>query len=119
MRLLKWIILGVIGVALLVVALANGQMVTVELLPAEINLFAKLNKSIELPLFLVILLAVAIGIIIGFIWEWLREHKHRAAAARAGREVNKLERQVSELAPTSGGSGDDVLALLEAPAKQR
>ena len=117
MRLLKWIILGAIGVALLVVALANGQMVKVELLPAEINLFAKLNKSIELPLFLVILLAVAVGIVIGFIWEWLREHKYRVAAARSGREVNKLERQVSDLAPASGGNGDDVLALLETPGK--
>ena len=37
MRTIKWILLGAIGVALLVLALANGQSVTVQLLPAEID----------------------------------------------------------------------------------
>ena len=119
MRTIKWILLGAIGVALLVLALANGQSVTVQLLPAEIDLFAKMNMAIDLPLFLVILLAVAVGIIIGFIWEWLREHKHRAEAARKGREVNKLERKVSELRPDKGGESDDVLALLEDTGTRR
>jgi len=119
MRTLKWILLGVIGVALLILALANGQNVTVQLLPAEIDLFAQMNLAIDLPLFVVILLAVALGIIIGFIWEWLREHKHRAEAARKGRDVKKLERKVSELRPDNGGQADEVLALLEDTGSRR
>ena len=69
--------------------------------------------SISLPLFLVIFASIVAGVAIGFIWEWLREHKHRAEARQ------RLEREVDRLSDASSESGDDVLAMLEGPATAR
>ena len=49
------------------------------------------------PLDLVIFGGVVAGVVIGFTWEWLREHKHRKAASLRGREVARLEPGPSRL----------------------
>lgn len=112
MRLIKIVILAAIGIALVVVALANRDMVTLRLLPAEFADLFGLNASVNLPLFLVILGGVVVGLIIGFIWEWLREHKHRAVARHRQKEVVHLERRLQARRNKAEGE-DDVLALLE------
>jgi hypothetical protein len=53
------------------------------------------------------------GLIIGFVWEWMREYKHRAEATRKSREVRKLEREVTKLKGEKHEGKDEVLALLE------
>jgi uncharacterized integral membrane protein len=113
MRYLRYLFLVLLAISLLVVALANRDPVTVNLLPDEIAAFAGFDPSISLPLFLVIFAGIVAGVVIGFVWEWFREHKHRAEAATQRREREKLEREVSRLKPASERQTDDVLALLE------
>ncbi len=116
-RYLKYAFLAALGLLLLVVALANREVVTLRLLPVEMGGFLGFNWAIDLPLFLVVFAGIVAGLLIGFVWEWLREHKHRAEAATAKREAAKLERQVSELKAKADEPKDEILALLEQPRK--
>lgn len=113
MRYIRYLILAVIGVALIAVALANRGMVSLTLLPEGIARIVGMNQSIELPLFVVIFGGVIAGVMIGFIWEWLREHKHRAEVSRKSKEVGKLEREVKKLKGEKHQGKDEVLALLD------
>jgi lipopolysaccharide assembly protein A len=74
---------------------------------------------VSLPLFLVIFAGIIAGVVIGFVWEWFREHKHRAEAVTHRREREKLEREVSRLKPATERQTDDVLALLESGGSAR
>lgn len=119
MRYIRYAFWGVLGLLLLIVATANRGSVTVNVLPDELAGFIGWNYAVALPLFLVIFGGIVAGLFIGFVWEWLREHKHRAAAAEHRRARAKLEREVDRLKEPEPGSGDDVLALLENPSGRR
>lgn len=113
-RLIKYLVLLAIALVLVVLALANRGAVTLQLLPDEIAGWTGLpNVPVELPLFMVIFGGVVLGLLIGFIWEWLREHRHRAEASRERRARTKLEREMADLKGKSGQPDDDVLALLD------
>jgi putative membrane protein len=79
-RAIKYLFLIVVAIALVVLAMANRDPVTLTLLPQELALWSGVDLTIELPLFVVILAGVCHGHSGGFVWEWLREHRHRAAA---------------------------------------
>jgi uncharacterized integral membrane protein len=113
MRFLRFLFLALLAICLLIVALANREAVTLNLLPGELAAFAGANASVSLPLFLVIFGGIVAGVVIGFVWEWFREHKHRAEAVTQRREREKLEREVTRLKPAAERQQDDVLALLE------
>lgn len=117
MRWLRYVLIGLLGLALLTVALANRGVVTLNLLPAEIAAYLGRSASVDLPLFLVVFLGIVAGLLIGFVWEWLREHKHRAAAVQHRREAARLEREVSRLRETKAKPEDEILRLLERPRK--
>ncbi len=110
LRWFKYLILGAIMLAIVLVALANRDSVTLELLPAP--LFALFPVSVKLPLFVVILLAVLSGLLIGYVLEWLREAKHRRRASEKAREASRLEREVSQLKKTTMSERDEILSLL-------
>ena len=112
-RTIRYLFLGIVGVLLVTVAMANRDPVILRLLPQEFSDFFGLSFRGELPLYLVIYGGIVSGLLIGFVWEWIREHRMRAEAERAKRELSKLEREVKELKGSSRGSRDDVLALLE------
>ena len=113
MRYIRYLFLIVVGVALVIVALANRGMVTLRLMPDELASVFGVSGSISLPLFLVIFLGVLVGLLIGFFWEYLREFKYRSDLGRKGRELHRLERQVKVLKDKAGEGKDDVLALIE------
>ncbi|MEL7213717.1 MAG: lipopolysaccharide assembly protein LapA domain-containing protein [Pseudomonadota bacterium] len=113
MRYIRYLILGAIAVALVVVSMANRGPVTLSLLPEPIAALVGFSFSITLPLFIVILGFIVVGILLGFIWEWLREHKHRAAARRAEKEAHEMKRKVRRLEGEKHEGKDEVLALLE------
>lgn len=113
MRYLRYAFLAALGVVLITVALANRDPVTLHLLPQELAGFLGFSWAISLPLFIVIFLGIIAGIFIGFVWEWLREYRHRAEAARSRRERDQLAREVERLKGPSEGKGDDVLALID------
>lgn len=115
LRYLRYLFLVVLALCLITVALANRDIVLLRLLPPELGNFAGLSWEIRLPLFLVVFAGIVAGLLIGFVWEWLREARQRAAASRARRDAANLEREVKRLkssaSPKSGD--DDVLTLLE------
>lgn len=113
MRYLRFGLLGGLGLLLVSVSLANRAPVTLKLLPDDIAVFLGVDFAISLPLFLVVLGGVAGGVIVGFVWEWLREYKHRRDAGTKTREVRKLEREVSRLKGQGNEGKDEVLAILE------
>lgn len=113
LRYLKLAILAIIALALVSVALANKDMVTLNLIPAGLVDQIGMNWSLELPLFGVMFGGVGIGLLIGFIWEWLREYKHRREATVKSREARRLEREVTRLKGEKHKDKDEVLALLE------
>lgn len=113
MRYIRYAFLGTLGILLISVSLANRAIVDLKLMPDAVAELFGLNPGISLPLFVVVLGGVAAGVIIGFIWEWLREHKHRREASTQTREVRKLAREVKKLKSKRDEGKDEVLALLD------
>ncbi len=113
MRYLRYVFLAALGIILISVSLANVQSVELKLMPDALAELLGFNLSASLPLFLVVLGGVAAGLVIGFLWEWLREHKHRRDATVKKTEVRKLEREVKKLKKKQNEGKDDVLALLD------
>jgi uncharacterized integral membrane protein len=112
-RILKYLFLVLVAIALVVLAMANRDPVTLTILPAELAVWTGVDYTIELPLFLVILGGTVTGVLVGFVWEWLREHRHRAAAKTHHRQARKLEREVQSLKGTQNEGRDEILALVE------
>ncbi len=113
MRYLKYSFWVIVGACLVVVGIANREPVSLRALPDGLASLIGVSPTIDLPLFVVIFLGVAAGLMIGFCWEWLREHKHRAEASRKRREAQSLEREVARLKSEKHEGRDEVLALLE------
>jgi uncharacterized integral membrane protein len=115
-RYLRLLFLGLLGLALIAVAVANRNPVEVRLLPGDLAELTGLTWAMQLPLFLVIFAAIIVGVLVGFVWEWFREHGHRATASQKAREVARLERELAVMRDaTSTPPEDEVLALLERP----
>lgn len=113
MKTLSYAFWAVIGLCLIVIGLANRGMVTLRAMPEALGNLIGLSPDIQLPLFVVIFLAIGLGLLIGFLWEWLREHRFRAEARARGREVVQLRREMDRLRDSDGDGKDDVLQLLE------
>ena len=113
MRLVTYLVLALIAIALVIVGFANRSMVTLTLLPADLVPFTKYNVSYDLPLYVVVFGGIAVGLLLGFFWEWLREHKHRSEAVAQRRERAMLAKEVEKLKSDRKEGNDDVLALLE------
>ena len=113
MRYIRYAFLATLAVVLVTIAMANRAMVTLNLLPEELSGFLGYSWSISLPLFIVIFLGLIGGVFVGFVWEWLREHKLRAAGKRTMKERDALIREVKKLKEPKAKSGDDILAMLE------
>jgi lipopolysaccharide assembly protein A len=114
-RYLRLLTISLVGLILLVVALANRAPVQVRLLPEDLAALTGLTWAAELPVFIVIFGGIVAGVLIGFIWEWFRETKHRSTASIKAREVAKLERELAVLKDSVSVPKDDVLALLDRP----
>lgn len=113
MRYVRYLSIAIFAVALISVALANRGIVSLHVLPTEISGFFALNPSVQLPLFIVILGSVLAGLLIGFVWEWIREHGERAEAAKQAREMRRLQRELDKLRAEKYQGKDDVLGLLD------
>lgn len=116
MRYIRYGFWAVVGVLLITVGLANRGPVTLRLMPQELGELFGIDREITLPLFVVIFGGVVAGLLIGFVWEWLREHKHRADARARAREVHRLQREVKKLRGEKHKGEDEVLAILDEPA---
>lgn len=115
MRYLRMLFVAVLAISLLTVALANRQIVDVSLFPGQFGQYLGGTWSARMPLFLVILLSLLIGMVLGLIWEWLRESHLRQESNRRAFELRQLEREVGGLRTTHAAPRDEVLAILDAP----
>jgi hypothetical protein len=79
---------------LLVFALANRNSVTVTLDPfgSESDVL-----SVSAPLFIVLFIVLAIGVVLGGISVWISEGRHRRAARIHLRDLEKQRREMDEL----------------------
>ncbi len=113
MRYFRYAFLGALGIVLISVSLANRGMVELKLIPDALADLIGFNSGVSLPLFVVVLGGIAVGLVVGFVWEWLREHKIRRDAGQKAREVRTLEREVTRLKGVKHQGKDEVLAILD------
>ena len=113
MRYIRYACIAISALALIEVALANRSIVTLKILSTEVAGLFAINPSIEMPLFVVIFGGIILGVLVGFVWEWFREHSIRSEASKSGRNVRRLEREVAELKGGTEAGKDDILALLD------
>lgn len=96
-RLVQWLgLLVVLGVAALgiVFAVANRQLVAIHFDP-----FAKTSEQIalELPLFLALIVALAVGVLLGGFFTWFSQGRHRRALRVARGEMARLRSDVERM----------------------
>ena len=115
MKTIRYAFWALVGLCLILVGLANRDPVTLRAMPEALGDLFGLSPDIQLPLFVEIFLGVAAGLMIGFLWEWVREHRQRAEGRARAREVDALRREVASLRAehATADDGDDVLALLD------
>jgi uncharacterized integral membrane protein len=119
LRYLKYLFLIVVALALVLMAMANRETVTLEVIPADLAAWFGIQYAIELPLFLIILGGVVVGLLIGFVWEWLREHRYRVEAKTHKQAAKSLEREVTTLKGPAKGTQDEILALVDGSSPSR
>lgn len=115
MRLLRLIFIAVLAILLIAVALANREIITLSAFPANFGQYLGGRWSVDLPLFLVIFLAFAVGMLAGLVWEWLRESPIRRDLRAHADRAARLENEVGHLRVRHAAPKDEVLAILERP----
>ena len=113
MRYIRYASIAVFALALVAVALANREMVSIKLIPEGLAELFAINPQTSLPLFLIVYGGILVGLLVGFIWEWMREYSQRADAARQAREIRRLKREIDRLTDEKHEGHDEVLALLD------
>ncbi|MEL7348150.1 MAG: LapA family protein, partial [Pseudomonadota bacterium] len=94
-RIVRYAVLFVICAALVVLGVANMQPVTLHLLPSGIVDAAPSLPN--MPLSVVILAAMLLGFIVGEVFEWVREAKHRKEVRTRGKEIQQLRAENARL----------------------
>ena len=112
MRTIKQIILGIILICLVLVAVANRETVVLNLVPEPLMPLLPFEGTLSLPLFVVTIASIAAGLVLGYLFEWLRERKIRKQVGQKTRQVSKLESEVERLKRKTGEDEDEILALL-------
>jgi uncharacterized integral membrane protein len=113
MSYIRYTFWGVVAIVLVVVGLANRTPTQLRAMPDELAEFFGMSPTIELPLFVVLFLGVGLGLVIGFLWEWLREHRLRSDARSKSRELDRLRREVDRLKEEKHEGQDEILAVLD------
>lgn len=116
MTYLRYALLAMLMALAVTVALANRAPVTLALWPDSVTAILGFGYAVTLPLFVVVVGAVGLGLLLGFVWEWLRERGIRAEAARARRELETLrarEAGNAPAAPARPAPQDEILALVD------
>ena len=84
----------------------------IRILPSELEGFLGGGMIFSIPIFVLFLCGVIFGLFVGFVWEWIREMKHRSASSRKSKELARVENELSQLKRESGQNEDEILLLL-------
>lgn len=95
---LKALVLVPIGLAVVLLAVANRAPVTLSLDPFSQDAPA---ISATLPLFLILFGAVMVGVAVGGVAAWLGQGKHRRGERTSRREVERLKGDLERLRATA------------------
>ena len=112
-RYLRYAFLAALALVLVTLALANRNPVVLRALPDTPATFLGFQWQMELPLYAVIFGGILAGVLIGFVWEWLREHRYRSEAGTKAAEARRLQRELAAMRDAKGEVQDDVLAILD------
>lgn len=115
MRTVRLILVLLTGAVLVTFAVANRTPVPVHLFPGQFGRYLGGTWSLQVPLFMVILLSLLVGMLAGLLWEWVRAAAHRRHSARLASDVHALEREVGGLRQKHAAPRDPVLAVLDGP----
>jgi putative membrane protein len=120
MKTLRYVFWALVVLCLVLVGLANHGFVTVRAMPEWLGGLLNISPDVTLPLFMVIFIAVGGGLLIGLLWEWIREYRERAENRARAREIEKLRTEVAKLRASTGSrkGGDDVIAMLDSPTRK-
>ena len=113
MKFIRTAILALIAIVLIVLAVANRDIVTLRLTPFETTWLFGVDAQIDLPLFVVILFGILLGLLIGLLWEYLREAKYRRQVVEQAKALKKADRELKQVKKAADPERDDVLDLLE------
>ena len=113
MRTIRIFFIVILAIVLILVATANRAPVTVALLPENIAAFPGWTWSLTVPTFLGLFLAMVFGVLVGLVWEWLREAHLRAESKTRAHDLARLQREVGDLRRTHAAPKDEVLAILD------
>jgi len=95
-KLITAIVLIPLAVVIVLFAVANREPITVSFDPFDA---ASPAFALSLPLFMMIFILVGVGVAIGGMAAWLRQHKWRARARRAEAEARELRRRLDAIEP--------------------
>lgn len=116
MKYLRYALLALVLILCVTVALANRAPVTLALWPDTVSAFLGFGYSVTLPLFVIVVGAVGLGLVLGLVWEWIREHGQRKDAAQAKRDLQRVQAQqgiVPAQQAKANKPRDQVLAILD------
>ncbi len=102
-RLVSWFILVPLSLLLVVFALANRQVVTVNFDP--FSLPSPLLGSAQVPLFIIIYGALIFGIVLGGIAAWFAQRGQRRQKRLWRRQARTLEKERSDDVRGAGATG--------------
>ena len=91
MRTFRWILIGLFALALVIFAVDNRQVVTVSLWPLPIEA--------SMSLYLVVLLTLLVGFLIGELAAWMNGHRWRREARLKAKRIDELERELAAQSP--------------------
>jgi uncharacterized integral membrane protein len=94
-------ILVPLAIVIVMFAVANRGPITVSFDP-----FDSRNPAVafQIPLFILIFVLVGLGVLVGGIAAWLRQHKWRARARRAEADVRRLRSELDAARSIGGAS---------------
>jgi uncharacterized membrane protein YciS (DUF1049 family) len=92
-KLVTALILVPLVVIMVAFAVANREIVTVTFDPFDT---VQPAYALRLPLYLLIIVMIALGVVVGGLTTWIKQHKWRTRARRAEADVRALREKLSQ-----------------------
>jgi uncharacterized integral membrane protein len=91
LKVFRWVLIGLVALVLIVFAVDNRQVIALSLWPLPLEL--------DTWLYLVVLLTLLVGFLLGELVAWMNGHRWRREARRSAHRVEELERVLAVQSP--------------------